>query len=451
VDSPFPNRPNILWILGDQHRAQAVGCLGNDQLATPNLDRLTDTPLTGIAGCPLCSPFRGSMLTGRWPHECIPGHDVPLPEGTPMLTAPLRTHGYHTAYFGKWHLDGDWNRNGEERPAFQTVRRDRRGGFDVWLGYENNNAQYDSWLHGHDAHGREVPRYQLPGYETDELTSHLLSYLAERGKQPEQPFFAVLSVQPPHSPYVAPPEWLERHRPEDIRLRPNVPPVPRIQEAARRDLAPYYAMIENLDWNVGRVLAALRENHLAENTIVVFFSDHGDMHGSHGRILKCVPYEESIRIPLLVGTASDRFRLRACDASPSLLNHVDLPVTTLGLCGIDAPTGMHGNDYSWCWRPDRPRSAMPDSAFLQLPDPGWTNRFACDRERPWRGIVTRDGWKYAALEGQPWLLFDLNEDPYETANLALDGRFAKRRRQLQDQLADWLRHTHDSFVLPHLP
>jgi arylsulfatase A-like enzyme len=279
----------------------------------------------------------------------------------------------------------------------------------------------------------------------------LLGYLHDRGHEPDQPFFAVLSVQPPHSPYVAPPEWLARHRAEDIQLRPNVPPVPRVQDAARQDLAAYYAMIENLDWNVGRVLAALRENGLAERTIVVFFSDHGDMHGSHGRILKCVPYEESIRIPLLVGTASEEFRLRASDSAPSLMNHVDLPVTTLGLCGIDAPEWMRGMDYSWCWRAGRPRRDVPESTLLQLVDPGWTNRFACDRERPWRGIVTRDGWKYAVLEGQPWLLFDLNEDPHETANLALDGRFAKRRRELQNRLAEWLAATGDRFLLPELP
>ncbi|MBT7302268.1 MAG: sulfatase-like hydrolase/transferase, partial [Victivallales bacterium] len=139
----FPDRPNIIWILGDQHRAQAVGCLGNEQLATPHLDSLTDTPLTGIAGCPLCSPFRASMLASRWPHECVPGHDVPIPDATPMLTDPLRGNGYDTAYFGKWHVDGDRNREPGQRPAFQPVRRERRGGFDVWLGYENNNAQYD--------------------------------------------------------------------------------------------------------------------------------------------------------------------------------------------------------------------------------------------------------------------------------------------------------------------
>ena len=447
----FPDRPNIIWILGDQHRAQAVGCLGNEQLATPHLDSLTDTPLTGIAGCPLCSPFRASMLASRWPHECVPGHDVPTPDGTPVLTDPLRENGYHTAYFGKWHVDGDRNREPGQRPAFQTVRRERRGGFDVWLGYENNNAQYDSWLHGHDADGKEIPHEQLPGYETDEITNRLLTYLDGRAQDPDRPFFAVLSVQPPHSPYVAPPEWLARHRPEDIQLRPNVPPVARVQDAARRDLAPYYSMIENLDWNVGRVLAALRKGGLADNTILVFLSDHGDMHGSHGLILKCVPYEESIRIPLLIGTASTRFRLRAnCDA-PSLLNHVDLPVTTLGLCGIDAPDWMRGTDYSWCWRPDRRETPVPDSALLQLVDPGWTNRFASDRERPWRGIVTRDGWKYAVLEGQPWLLFNLNEDPYETTNLALDGRFARPRRRLQARLAEWLETTGDAFALPELP
>jgi arylsulfatase A-like enzyme len=448
-------RPNIIWILGDQHRAQALSCFGNTQLATPNIDSLSDTPTTGVAGCPLCSPFRGSMLTGAYPHCCVPGHDVAMPDGRRTIGHVFGENGYRTAYFGKWHVDGDTYREKGRRPAFQTVVRERRGGFSTWLGYENNNSQYDSWIHGHEECGNEVPHTKLEGYETDALTSLLTSFIAgHRHGEGDVPFFAVLSVQPPHSPYVAPERFASRHTPDAIRLRPNVPPVSRVQNAARRDLAGYYAMIENLDWNVGRILDALRENGLADNTIIVFFSDHGDMHGSHGRILKCVPYEESIRIPFIVGTASAsvRLTLRPTAPSPHLVNHVDIPVTTLGLCGIDAPADMAGVDYSGCWLENRDLPAdAPGSAFLQLVDPGWTNRLASDRERPWRGVLTRDGWKYVVLEGQPWLMFDLNEDPYELANLALDGRFSKKRAELQECLEGWLARTGDGFALPDIP
>ena len=442
-------RPNILWILGDQHRAQALSGMGDPNLRTPNLDRMIGAGRTGVAGIPICSPFRGSLLTGRYPHACVPGHDDALPEDLPTVAADFRNAGYRTAYFGKWHVDGSVHREPDSRPAFQHVAPCRRGGFDCWIGYENNNSQYDCWVHGHTAAGHAIDRYRLPGYETDAVTDLLIDHLREQSA--DQPFFAVLSIQPPHSPYVAPEEWTARHHPDTIQLRPNVPPVERIRNQAREDLAGYYAMVENLDWNVGRVVDILRTAGLAEDTRILFFSDHGDMHGSQGRILKCVPWEESIRVPFLVAAGNGEALPPLRDSTPDLINHVDIAPTTLGLCGIDIPERMAGTDYSAHFRPDSPEPVSePESAYLQLVDPGWRCGFASDRERPWRGVLTRDGWKYAVLEGQPWLMYDLNEDPYETANLALDGRFRAQRRQLQDRLADWIDRTADAFTLPEI-
>jgi arylsulfatase A-like enzyme len=244
---------------------------------------------------------------------------------------------------------------------------------------------------------------------------------------------------------------MQRHTPEGIQLRPNVPNVRWVVERARRDLAGYYAMIENLDWNMGRILSALQVLGLAESTYIVFFSDHGDMLGSHGREWKCVPHEESIRIPFVVARGSgDGLPLSTgrCDAP---INHVDIAPTTLGLCGLPKPDWMVGFDWSAYLRPDRhPPGPEPDSALLQLVDPGWRLGFAPDRERPWRGVVTRDGWKYAVLEGQPWMMYNLNDDPYELVNLALDGRFWTERKRLQARLAAWIEGTGDSFHLPKI-
>ena len=349
-ESPPPSRPNLLWIFGDQHRAQALSCMGDPNLDTPHLDALAGRPATAIAGCPLCTPYRGSLLTSRYPHECTPGHDYAMPAGMPMVAQTFNDAGYRTAYFGKWHVDGREHRREDERSGQQFVRPERRGGFETWIGYENNNLQYDCWVHGHEESGTPVDLYQLPEYETDALTNLFINYLGNRAREREsraaRPFFAALSVQPPHSPYVAPEEWLARHRPEDVQLRPNVPPVARIQEEARRDLAGYYAMIENLDWNVGRIVEALRAGGLIENTIIVFFSDHGDMHGSHARILKCVPWEESIRVPFLVSRGIKPLIEGGRDPLHTLINHVDIAPTSLGLCGLDAPEWMRGRDFS---------------------------------------------------------------------------------------------------------
>lgn len=442
-----PKSPNIIWILSDQHRAQALGCAGDPNLNTPTLDRMMGAARSAIGGSPVCSPFRGSLLTSIYPHQCIPGHDAPLPQNVPTIAHAFKSAGYQTAYFGKWHVDGALHRDPKTRPAHQFVAPERRGGFNTWLGYENNNAQYDCWVHGHDASGDPVDHYKLPTYETDALTDLLIDHL--KNQSVDQPFFAVLAVQPPHSPYVAPESFTQRHNPENIQLRPNVSLVERIQTRSKKDLAGYYAMIENIDHNTQRVFDTLKNQNLADNTIVIYFSDHGDMHGSQGRILKCAPWEESIRIPFLVSDGHGNALPQTQPTTPDLINHVDIGPTSLGLCNITPPDTFQGADYSGYFGTDHPIPQI-DSAYLQIVDPGYQCGFASDRERPWRGVITQDGWKYAILEGQPWLMYNLNEDPYETANLALDGQFRNDRQRLQDLLADWITRTDDKFKLPNI-
>ena len=454
--------PNVIWIFGDQMRAQATGFMGDPNVHTPNIDRLAQEGLamTGaVGGCPLCCPYRGAHLSGRYPHNAVPGHEMQLDPTLPTIAQPFRQAGYHTAYFGKWHVDGFKERTG--RAAMHIIPPERRRGFDQWLGYENNTSPWDCWVHGNKntGDGDDAVHYRLPTYETDALTDLFIDYLKARGtagaendetNSADQPFFAVLSVQPPHDPYAAPEEWMARHNRAEIQLRPNVPNIPRIEEYARRELAGYYAMIENLDWNLGRIRTTLAEYGLAHNTHIIFFSDHGDMHGSHGQLRKTSPWEESIRVPFIIGGHVPRYANRS-GYLPVPVNHVDIGPTSLGLCGIAVPEWMAGTDYS----PYRlgggdERQVIPnepDSAFLQLVVP---TGHPHSTDRPWRGVVTRDGWKYVALEGQPWMLFNLNEDPYELANHALNRAYAKERQQLQDRLSAWIVETGDSFELPDI-
>ncbi len=444
-----PTRPNVIWIFGDQHRAQAMSCAGDPNLNAPNLDTLARQGVnftSAVSGFPLCCPFRGSLLTGRYPHKCVPGHEYPLPEGQPTIANIFRDAGYRTAYFGKWHLGGWHERDG--RAAMYIVPPERRGGFETWIGYENNNSQYDCWVHG--GSGRDAFHYRLPGYETDELTNLLIRYIGERGEPhgggKPKPFFAVLSVQPPHNPYVAPPEWMAKHNPAHIELRPNVANVAAIQTRARRALAGYYGMIENLDWNVGRIRKALHDARLAFHTHILFFSDHGDMHGSQGQFLKMTAYEEAIRIPFLIaGESPHGHEGRRNGDVPVPLNHVDVAPTTLGLCGIAQPNWMEGTDYSHRRLAKEPKRAEPDSAFLQSVVP---TMHADSVDKPWRGIVTRDGWKYTCFDHVSWLMFNLNEDPYEQANLAHNVKYRKERKTLIDRLRQWISDTGDKFTLP---
>ncbi len=452
------HRPNVIWVFGDQHRAFAQGHMGDPNLCTPELDRMAAEGLNfrrAVAGNPWCTPFRASLLTSRYPHRACVRTPEKLDPSLPTVARPFNEAGYDTAYFGKWHLGG-WPEN-QGRSAFHIIPPDERGEFNTWIGYENNNSQYDCWVHGHQADGSQVQLQKLPGWETDALTDLLIDYLQQR-QAPEEvpqsndmpanpdPFFAVLSVQPPHDPYVPAPNSIPKSA-GDIQLRPNVPPVERIENQARKDLAGYYSMIENIDYNLGRLRRTLEQTGLWANTHIVFFSDHGDMHGSHGIVRKSVPHEESIRIPFLLAGCREHYTFRG-GAHDALINHVDIAPTTLGLCGIDVPDWMEGFDYSDYRRygEGTPLTGEPDSAYLQQ----CVHKRGSGVDRPWRAIVTRDGWKYACLEGQPYMLFNLNEDPYELANHATDGRYAAIRARLQDRLAAWINDTGDDFPLPEL-
>lgn len=457
IDQASTRRANVIWILADQHRGQALGYRGDANAATPNIDNLARNGMRfdqAVAGAPWCCPFRGALLTGKYPHQNgVTQTPAALDPETPTLVGPLRQAGYHTAWVGKWHLDGS-------NSPFHRVPPSHRGAFDYWMGYENNNNQEETFVYGTDS---ETPQ-RLAGYETDVLTDlfidHLRAHVTSMDNQGEdyQPFFAALSVQPPHSPYVPPLDTdggrRFYHNPTAVQLRPNVPRGGWAEAKARLDLAGYYGMIENLDANIGRLRAALRELGIDRETYLVFFSDHGDCLGSHGQWEKSSPWEEAIRIPFVISTVGGRDHMRVGQSS-AVLNHVDIAPTTLGLCGIPVPASMVGFDYSpLCIREDRREyqaerspATAPDSAFLQqIPrkfHPHSVNQ-------AWRGVVMEDGWKYVCMPGRDWLLFDTREDPYEMANLCFDTVYQEEKERCHARLKQWIVSTGDCFDLPDI-
>jgi len=441
-------QPNVIWLLADQHRAQAIASNGDPNVRTPNLDRMSVGGVNfepPVSGFPLCCPFRGSLLTGKYPHECVPGHEYPLPKGQPTIAAPLKAAGYETAWFGKWHLGGFHERDG--RAAKFIVPEDLRGGFDQWVAYENNNSQWDCWVHG--GSGKNAFLERLPGYETDALTDLVIRYVKEKAALQKagkgKPFFACLSVQPPHDPYGAPEEYMSRYNPGKIELRPNVPRVAKMEATARRDLAGYYAMIENWDANIGRLRKVLEEGGIAFRTHLMAFSDHGDMHGSHGMFRKMTVHEESIRTPMIVSGEQQVYDGRSVGRVNAPMNHVDIAPTTLGLCGIRKPDWMRGYDYSGLRLSKRSRDGQPDSAYLQSVIPTGHSHSI---NKAWRGLVTRDGWKYACFENTSWAMFNLNDDPYEQMNLAHNNVYRAERKKLIDRLKQWGADVGDPFAIP---
>ena len=354
----------------------------------------------------------------------------------------MNDSGYHTAWFGKWHLDG-FRTTREHRPGLHKVPADRRGGFQTWIGYENNENPWDCYIHGT---GITEPT-RLEEYETDGLTNLFIEHLEDRSRK-TVPFFSVLSVIPPHALYTAPAEFMGNRNPAAIELRENVPRIESITARARKGLYGYYGAIENLDYNVGRIMSALRRLGIDRNTHVMFFSDHGDMLGSHGYFVKIKPFEESIRIPFIISGEHGIHNGRKIGTTDVPLNHVDIAPTTLGLCGISVPGWMCGTDYSFERLSDRVRPGVyPESAYLQTVR---LTYYPDTVDQPYRGIVTTDGWKFVSFRGSPWLMYDLNEDSYEQVNLAHLPRYCDKKVELSKKLLGFIEKTGDNFVLPEI-
>ena len=226
------------------------------------------------------------------------------------------------------------------------------------------------------------------------------------------------------------------------------------KEKAELDLAGYYRMIENLDYNVGRISQALKKMGIDRETYLVFFSDHGDMLGSHAQWGKSSPWEEAIRIPFIIAKVGGRYGMKV-GCTEAVINHVDIAPTTLGLCGIPVPSGMVGYDYSaHCIRPDAPEykgppktNKEPESAYLQQ-IPRKFHRHSVNKA--WRGVITRDGWKYVCTSGNDWLLFNTAEDHYEQANYVYDRSYQEPKEYCHNLLASWVEETGDSFQLPDI-
>jgi arylsulfatase A-like enzyme len=218
-----------------------------------------------------------------------------------------------------------------------------------------------------------------------------------------------------------------------------------LTDRARRQLAGYYAQIENWDHNIGRIRRALAESGLQFNTHLMVFSDHGEMAGSHGQFRKMTPHEESIRIPMIISGEQPTYNGRIVGRPNVPFNHVDIAPTTLGLCGVAKPSWMEGTDYSRHRLAARPAVSEPDSAFLQSVIPTMHNESV---NKPWRGIVTRDGWKYVCFEGISWLMFNLNDDPYELVDVAHNNGYKAERAKLISRLKQWINDTGDKFTVP---
>ena len=432
ASAPARRRPNVVFVFADQWRAQATGYAGDPNAVTPNLDSLAAASVnltTAVSCCPVCTPYRASLLTGQYPltHGLFL-NDLCLRDDAVSIAEVFAAAGYDTGYIGKWHIDG------HGRSSF--IPRQRRQGFDYWKVLECTHS-YNSSAYYSDADGDK--KLQWEGYDAIAQTRDAQRYIAAHARG-EKPFLLVLSWGPPHNPYeTAPPEYRRLFADaEKIKLRPNVPA--KAQASARKELQGYYAHCAALDVCVGDLRKTIAESGIEDDTIFIFTSDHGDMLGSQGSRRKQRPWDESILVPMLLRYPAACGRAGKAIDMP--FNTPDIMPTLLGLAGIAPPRTVEGTDYSGVLMGRRP--ADNDAALICCIAPfgEWTRQ---QGGREYRGLRTRRYTYVRDLKG-PWLLYDNQADPYQQTNLAGNADQADLQKTLDDQLNQVLAARKDKFL-----
>lgn len=442
-------QPNLVYVFADQLRLQSCGYAGDEHAETPNIDRLAreacDLRQT-VANTPVCAAYRASLLTGKYTSSTgMVINELRLSPEHDCIGHALTRAGYDTSYIGKWHLwANELGHHDETRNAFIPPGPYRMGFDGLWAAYNFNHDSFNA------PYFRDTPdRKFWEQYEPDSQTTMAIDYLKSAAHQ-DRPFALFLSWGPPHDPWTwdnVPEHLRERFARKDIPLSPNYSeeidphcdgwqrPDEEYLANLRQYMQGYYAQTTNIDANLGRMMRALDELGLSDDTIFVFTSDHGEMFGSHGRRAKLIFYEEACRVPFL---------LRWTNTVPAAVRDacfstVDVMPTLLGLMNIPCPETAEGTDCSQLVLGHG--GEEPDAAYMQ--GIGATAAWVDGSE--WRAMRDKQ-YTYAIYrsDGQE-LLFDHMADPYQMTNLADDPAHAATMRHYRAKLLDWMNRHNDAF------
>jgi arylsulfatase A-like enzyme len=410
-------RPNVVYAFADEHRWQSLGFTETPTLRTPHLARLAEggTSFTyAISNYPVCSPQRAIVMSGRWPWEQgVIDNGVPLAPTAPTLGTLFRDAGWATAYVGKWHLGG--------------VRAEPFG-FEHSLIWTDDNEHWDrSYYHPKD----EEP-VRSRGYNATGMTDQALAFIRTPR---DRPFFLMLSWNPPHANMLdAPAEKLALYPAGSLPQRRNGRPFDDPASDEWHRFQGYHAHVSAIDDEVGRLVAALDEAGIANDTLLVYTSDHGSMLGAQGVWGKRQPYEESIRVPFLARWPGV---VPAGRAVPALFGAIDVLPTLCGLAGVPVSSVARGRDYAPWLRGDT--GPDPEAQLVMH----LAKKAATGGEgHPaplFHGLRTRR-FTYAARADAPWILFDDERDPFQLTNLVAAPEARETLAAMRRLLAD-LRRT----------
>ena len=467
------DRPNILFIFADQHRHDALGCAGNEQIETPNLDSLAATGVrfrTAWCQSPICQPSRAALITGRYPHELgvMRNFGPDMDERWPTFMKRLQQAGYTTANIGKTHYyaeglaepDGevDMRAHGPRVAAFgfdHVVEEFDRyvhaldGVRTPYTEYLQSEGAYDAYRDQIKAIWRLTERHwdgvTSPLTKAQDLTSFLTreaqSWLAQQTS--ERPFFLQLAYVQPHVPLMGDPEWASHYRDMEIPRGPASPGeanVPVWQDYldwcahhANADLLSddyvlkgarqYYAMISLIDECVGQLVAQLEAQGLLDNTWIVYSSDHGEMLGDHGLMAKFNFYQASVQIPLIIRPAGGS-EPRVSDSLAAL---VDVGPTLLDVAEAAPLDEARGRSLLPALRGNVDGRSYLFSEIQTQTRKAPAPRFRAIRNHRYRLTLETNSQT-------PCELFDLQEDPDELDNRVADPALTAVQAELTEQL-----------------
>ncbi len=442
-------KPNVVFILADDLRPDALGCTGNPEVKTPNLDRLAarGTLLTrATCGYPICHVSRAEILSGcSLTNADVPGRGLVMDPQWTLWPEAMRAAGWHTAYSGKWHTPGTPQSRGyAETSALFSSGGAKGAPLTFPLSATGRTVTgYSGWTFK-DAAGKFTDGDTI-GLTPDTDARIADGAIAVIRRHRGAPFFLHVNLTAPHDPLHWPrgaahadgaslplPRNFRAEHPFDhgnLAGRDEViVPAPRSAEDVRRERAVYFSLVENVDAQVGRIVGALEEAGVLGNTILIFSSDHGLALGSHGLMGKQNQYEHTIGVPLIVAGPAVRAGVR----SNVQCYLRDLFPTVCEMAGVAVPPSVQGRSLAAALRGE---NAGPYPAIF--------GRFT-DTQRMMR---TADGWKLIWYpKASRTQLFHVAEDPEELRDLAGEKDGEARLRKMMSDLQAWLRAQGDAVM-----